>query len=165
MIDPRSSGWQPVLPLGGIKETHGWCVFLSPMTFCLTEGACEDHDGGGLGQEAWLFLTLTCRLLTDVRGGVGEDDRPAGPLGRPPQLHHDAGQQHPEASKTTGLPQEGLSDSSEGPGETFHTAWLGSVRFCVSVTTDQPQSQSLIHGSRKSGQEFPCSRINNNIPL
>lgn len=59
---------------------------------------------------------------TDIRGGAGEDDRPAGSLERPAQRHHDAGQHHREAPQTAGLPQEGHRDGGEGPGETFYTA-------------------------------------------
>lgn len=59
---------------------------------------------------------------TDVRGGAGEDDRPAGALERPAQRHHDAEQQHREAPQKSGLPQEGHRDGGEEPGETFYTA-------------------------------------------
>lgn len=59
---------------------------------------------------------------TDIGGGAGEDDRPAGALERPAQRHHGAGQRHREAPQTSGLPQEGHRDGGEEPGETFHTA-------------------------------------------
>lgn len=82
---------------------------------------CDSSSTSAEVTGAVLVSSNIITVHTDIRGGVGEDDRPAGPLEQPAQRHHDAEQQHPEAPQTPGLPQEGHRDGGEGPGETFHT--------------------------------------------
>lgn len=58
-----------------------------------------------------------CCLCSDLGGSVREDDRPDRPDGQPAERHHVPQCQRAPHASEPGLPQEGLGDPSQEPGQ------------------------------------------------
>lgn len=65
----------------------------------------------------WGRSPALCSLCSDLGGSVREDDGPDRPDGQPEERHHGPQHQRAPHAQEPGLPQEGLGDLGQEPGE------------------------------------------------
>lgn len=96
----------PILFLFTIKLELNWCLKKFFFLFAV------------------IHLLSALRLCSDLGGSVREDDRPDRPDGQSEKRHHGPQHQRAPHAQEPGLPQEGLGDLSQEPGESpdYHPA-------------------------------------------
>lgn len=90
---------------------------------------------------------MTCSLCSDLGGSVREDDRPDRPDGQPEERHHGPQHQRAPHAHEPGLPQEGLGDLSQEPGE---LPGSDAVQLSRVKTSWQLQHRSMLIDSQTS---------------
>lgn len=104
--------FHPVYCQGGTTCNPLTSAPFDPCSFLITKLSLKERNS-----EMCCHMLTFVSIHTDVRGGVREDDRPAGPNEPRSQVHHGSGRQSVQASQICWLPQEGHGDCSEGPGQ------------------------------------------------